>query len=122
MGLPFSIGALKARGGEAGSRPQRLYLPYPWWRLTIGLVVLVVIGLVASGVGAVYVPPLTTAKILLSKLPLLGIDSSWPNSWETIIWQIRFPRVVLAGLVGGVLQSRAPPTRGSFGIPWPIRI
>ena len=117
MGLPFSIGALKARGWEAGSRPQRLYLPYPWWRLIIGLVVLVVIGLVASGVGAVYVPPLTTAKILLSKLPLLGIDSSWPNSWETIIWQIRFPRVVLAGLVGGCLAIAGATYQGLFRNP-----
>ena len=117
MRLPFSIGVAKVRHPGAGSRPHRLYLAYPWWRFAIGLGVVVVIGLVASGVGSVYVPPLTTAKILLTKLPLLEMDHSWPNSWDTIIWQIRFPRIVLAGLVGACLAVSGATYQGLFRNP-----
>ena len=117
MGLPFSIRAMKARGQVSSLGSKSLYLTYPWWRLAIGVCVVLVIGLVASGVGSVYVPPLTTAKILVTKLPLVEIDSSWPNSWDTIIWQIRFPRIILAGLVGACLAISGATYQGLFRNP-----
>ena len=117
MGLRSSIGTARAqrRGELLGLRA--LYFTYPWRRLAIGVLVLVVIGLVASGVGSVYVPPLTAAKILVNKLPLVDIQATWPDSWTAIIWQIRFPRIVLAGLVGGALAISGATYQGLFRNP-----
>ena len=115
IALPFTLRARRARNSEGIAQP--LYLAYPWHRLAIGLLVVVAIGVVASGVGAVYVPPVTAAKIVAAKLPFLGINSSWPNSWDTIIWQIRFPRIVLAALVGGALAISGATYQGLFRNP-----
>ena len=117
ISLPFSIRGMKARSREAAVGPKPLYLAYPWWRLAIGLAVVLVIGVVALGVGAVYVPPLTTVKILVPKLPFLEMGSSWPDGWNAIIWQIRFPRVVLAGLVGACLAISGATYQGLFRNP-----
>ena len=117
MGLPFSIGAAKSGTERAGLGPRSLYLGYPWWRLAMGLLVVVAIGLVASGVGSVYVPPLSTAKILIDKLPFVNMEATWPDSWDTIIWQIRFPRIVLAGLVGAGLAISGATYQGLFRNP-----
>lgn len=114
IGLPFSLGA---RGQAYRAHQKPMYLAYPWWRLATGLVVVLVIALVATGVGSVYVPPLTTAQILVAKLPFVAMDSTWPDSWTTIIWQIRFPRVVVAGLVGGSLAVSGATYQGLFRNP-----
>ena len=115
--LPFSNRVMKARSQEAAVGPKPLYLAYPWWRLVIGLAVVFVIGVAALGVGAVYVPPITTAKILVTRLPFLEINSSWPDSWNAIIWQIRFPRIALAGLVGACLAISGATYQGLFRNP-----
>ena len=75
------------------------------------------IAVAASGVGSVYVPPLTAGKILLDKLPFVSIDSTWPDSWNTIIWQIRLPRIVMAGLVGACLAVSGATYQGLFRNP-----
>ena len=117
MGLPFTIGAGKLNVREGGSGLRRTYLAFPWWRITLGLLVVIVVGLVALGVGSVYVPPLTAAKILISKLPFVELSPTWPASWETIIWQIRFPRIILAGLVGSCLAISGATYQGLFRNP-----
>ncbi len=115
--LPFPIGS--AKGGRQGARahPRLFHLAYPWWRLAIGLAVVAVIGVAALGIGAVSVPPLTTTKILVGRLPLVEIDRDWPNGWNSIIWNIRFPRVVLAGLVGACLAIAGAVYQGLFRNP-----
>lgn len=57
---------------------------------------------VAVALGAVYVPITTSARIILSRLPLAGrlIDATWSPTQETIIIAVRLPRVLLALLVG----------------------
>jgi len=71
--------------------------------------VLVILGLVlaaavvvAVALGAVYVPIGTSARIILSRIPLLGLlfDGDWSATQETIIISVRLPRVLLALLVG----------------------
>src|SRR5262245_14786466 len=65
--------------------------------------VLVVVVLVAAGSGQVGVPPL---EVLGSVLHRLGVDlgpvPSHPQG-ENALWAVRFPRVVLAVLVGACL-------------------
>ena len=116
MGLPFSIRSARV-DDRAGTGLRPLYVVYPWWRIAAGVGAVLVIGLVATGVGSVYIPPLTTAKILVDHLPLVDMDATWPNSWDTIIWQIRFPRIVLATLVGGCLAISGATYQGLFRNP-----
>ncbi|MEE0410914.1 MAG: iron ABC transporter permease [Clostridia bacterium] len=70
------------------------------------LIVCAVITLILSiGLGPVSVSPITTAKILISKIPFLG--SVIPQTWEqldyNIIIGLRLPRVLLGMVVGASL-------------------
>lgn len=61
--------------------------------------------ILATGLGPVSVPPLTTARILLSQLP--GVGKLIPQTWEPLDWNIvmglRLPRVCLGMVVGASL-------------------
>ncbi len=41
---------------------------------------------------------------LLNRLPLIDFDSGVSDGEWAIVWKIRMPRVVLGGLVGGMLS------------------
>ena len=92
-------------------------VPYPWRRLVVGALVVVAVGVVASSQGAVWIPPLTVLEILASRLPLVEIAPTWPDSWETILWQLRLPRIVLAGIVGLALAFSGATYQGLFRNP-----
>jgi len=70
-----------------------------------------------TAVGSVQIPFSTTWQILLSKLPLVQVTPTWPGTLETIILEIRLPRVVLAGLVGGALSLAGATYQGLFRNP-----
>jgi iron complex transport system permease protein len=74
-----------------------------WGRITVGMVALLVVAGVSLVSGAASIPALDAARIMLAAIPGVNIETSWPASWERIIWDIRMPRVVLAGLVGATL-------------------
>jgi len=61
--------------------------------------------ILATGLGPVSVHPLTTAKLLLSKIP--GIGGLIPQTWEqldyNIVFGLRLPRVCLGMVVGASL-------------------
>lgn len=61
--------------------------------------------LLATGLGPVSVPPGTTAKILFSRLPLLGgrIPVTWEALEQNIVLGLRLPRVCLGMAVGASL-------------------
>ena len=88
-----------------------------WWRIGIGLAVVVVVVIVAGGIGSVNIPPASLVKITLDRVPFIDLEQTWPDSWETILWQIRFPRVVLAALVGGGLAMAGATYQGLFRNP-----
>jgi iron complex transport system permease protein len=54
---------------------------------------------------------------MLSKLPLGNITPTWTRALETIILEIRLPRVVLAGLVGAALATAGATYQGLFRNP-----
>jgi len=92
------------------------------WRLhlygVLGLfVLLVVVAALASTVGSVQIPFLTTCRVLLSKLPLIDFVPTWAATTETIILEIRLPRVILAGLVGAALATAGATYQGLFRNP-----
>jgi len=81
------------------------------------LILLVLMVALATTVGSVEIPFLTTASILLSKLPLVEMTPTWTNALETIILEIRLPRVILAGIVGAALAIAGATYQGLFRNP-----
>ena len=76
------------------------------------LVVLVALGvlllfclLIAAGLGVVSISPLNIMKITLNKMALFSFVPTWQAVDETILFQIRLPRVIAGGLVGAALAS-----------------
>ena len=96
---------------------RKLRFAYPWRRLAIGAAVVVLMGLLAAGIGSVAIPPFTLAKMVASRLPFVDVSHSWPTSWDAIFWNIRLPRVALAGLVGLALATSGATYQGLFRNP-----
>jgi iron complex transport system permease protein len=86
--------------------------------IVLGLVLAVAVVL-AVALGAVYVPIATSARIILSRAPLLGrlVDTTWSATQETIIISVRLPRVLLALLVGMGLALAGAIFQGIFRNP-----
>ena len=100
-----------------GSSVNTLRLAYPWRILLVGVGLILVVGALAASLGSVSIPPSTVLKIIASKVPFIDVDQSWPNSWDTILWKLRFPRIVLAGLVGAALAVSGATYQGLFRNP-----
>ena len=81
------------------------------------LILLVVIVILATTIGSVSIPFSTTIGILLSRLPWVDMSPTWTGTLETIIFDIRLPRVVLAGLVGSALATAGATYQGLFRNP-----
>lgn len=73
--------------------------------IIIGIIILLLIVIiVCSFIGTANITYIDIFKILTSKIFNINIDvSNIPTSAETIIWKIRFPRVLIGLLVGGSL-------------------
>jgi iron complex transport system permease protein len=57
----------------------------------------------AVSIGAVQVPAGAVWGILLDRLLPGMVEASWPAGREAIVWEIRFPRALLATMVGAGL-------------------
>lgn len=90
---------------------------FPLLRVVYGLIAVVFIGLVAGGIGSVYIPPWTVLNIITEKIPGINMVGDWPASWETIVWQLRIPRIVLVALVGAGLGISGATYQGLFRNP-----
>jgi iron complex transport system permease protein len=75
-----------------------------WLFSILGLLLLTSM-LLASAYGAVSVPVPDIVKMALHKLGVPGIPVTWRMADETIIFQLRLPRVIGAVLVGASLSS-----------------
>ncbi|MFC2025368.1 FecCD family ABC transporter permease [Chloroflexota bacterium] len=107
---------------KPSSMEQAIPIRLPHWRSRLygisGLfILLAVVVTLATAIGSVQVSFLTTCQILLSKLPFVVITPNWPGSLETIILEIRLPRVFLAGLVGAALATAGATYQGLFRNP-----
>ena len=86
-----------------------------WFPGAVGvLVAAVLLGAMIGPAGPVWwrVP-----LALLDHLPLVSIDSGVSDREWTIIWELRMPRVVLAGLVGAMLSVGGASYQGVFRNP-----
>ena len=68
-----------------------------------GIVLLVAIGGVAVASGSVGIDPGQTLGIIVHRLTGIGSGRAWTPQAETIVWDLRLPRVVAAMVVGGGL-------------------
>lgn len=102
-----------SRAALANSRKRRTRL----LSLVALGITLVVVMVFAAAIGSAHVPVSTVYKILVHKLPLLHVASDWAPSVETIVVNIRLPRVVLAALVGGSLGMAGAVYQGVFRNP-----
>src|SRR4051794_466515 len=73
--------------------------------------------MVGVSVGPARLPPGAVAKELLDRLPFVTIHSGLTDLQQTILWQVRMPRVVLGALVGALLASCGAAYQGVFRNP-----
>ncbi|MGI5836887.1 MAG: FecCD family ABC transporter permease, partial [Chloroflexota bacterium] len=67
--------------------------------------------------GKAALDPASVVAILLSRLPFLETTSWWPASYETILMEVRLPRVVMGALVGAGLSVAGATYQGLFRNP-----
>jgi iron complex transport system permease protein len=84
--------------------------------LAAALALLLAAFVIGLCVGAAGVPPGTVLRSIANRAPFLP-DSRVPVLDDRILWQIRFPRVVLAGLVGAMLAGGGAAYQGVFRNP-----
>jgi len=97
-----------------------VFYPYRRGRVfaILGLLALLVLLIAfATSIGSVEIPFPTTASILISKLPFVDITPTWESALETIVLEIRLPRVILAGVVGAALAVAGASYQGLFRNP-----
>jgi iron complex transport system permease protein len=80
-------------------------------------IVLLLIIVVATTIGSVHIPLGTTFKVILDKLPGIDIAHTWTAGTGTIIFDVRLPRVLLAGIVGAALAVAGATYQGLFRNP-----
>lgn len=75
-----------------------------FWLLLIGALVLTVN--LSSAFGSAQISALTTYKIILSRIPVLGqlVQPDWSDTTATIIIKVRLPRIILGMFVGAALS------------------
>ena len=90
---------------------------HTWVPMAVAAVLMVVLSLVALCTGPVAVSPSQVLGTLLAHVPLLHFHTSTPAIDQAIVWQLRAPRVVLAGIVGAMLAAGGAAYQGLFRNP-----
>jgi iron complex transport system permease protein len=86
--------------------------PFIWcFILLIAAIVL------SAAIGAVSIPPLDVARMLIGRLPFVQIAPTWLDTYETILFDIRLPRTVLILLAGAALSGSGAAYQGLFRNP-----
>jgi len=78
------------------------------------LVVSVIVGII---VGPVRLSPPAIVREIVDRLPFVSISSGLSDQEAAILWELRMPRVVLAGLVGATLAMAGAAYQGVFRNP-----
>ncbi len=83
--------------------------------MIIAVVLLMVTVMVSLSIGRYWVDPLTIVKVLLSKV--YDISVTWEREVETVLFQIRLPRILLGLFVGAILSLVGTTYQGIFRNP-----
>jgi len=88
--------------------------------LLIGLlIILFFVTVLGIMVGPVFISPKVVLKILASNLPLIGDDivQTWPGTYNSIVMDVRLPRVLVGLMVGVGLSVAGCGMQGLFRNP-----
>lgn len=88
---------------EAAVQPQRQIVERRVVLAFSGVAALLISLSVAVSVGAVSIPSATVWGVLVNKLFPGFVEQTWSQGREAIVWNIRFPRALLAIMVGAGL-------------------
>lgn len=84
-------------------------------RLTLLIIIFVFCFFISFALGRYPIKPNELIKILLSRI--FPLKQTWPKEMETILFKIRFPRVVMACLIGSALSCAGAAYQGIFQNP-----
>jgi iron complex transport system permease protein len=110
-GLSSEVGLRAVAPTAPTVLPARLSARLPILVATLILLVTLFLGV---GVGPVGISVRDIVETLLAHVPLLGYHAHVSALNQSIIWELRLPRVVLAALVGGMLASGGAAYQGVF--------
>ena len=97
---------------RSSSDDQRTKDFSPWLWTSGALVVAFIIG---GAVGSVTIPPLTVVKLMAA--PFFEVAADWPAAFQTILYDIRLPHIVLIALAGMALGGSGAAYQGLFRNP-----
>src|SRR5690349_17971132 len=89
-------------------------------RALLGVLALALVAAILAGTawGSVRIPVGVIARMVALRLHLPGAGVvTWPAAWETIVFTIRLPRVLLAAVVGASLAVSGATYQGLFRNP-----
>lgn len=98
----------------SAQRTRRFKLTLLAVLLTVALFALIII---SAASGQLQLAPMEVLSSLLHKLGLGGAEITSHPQGESALWTIRFPRVVLAALIGAALAVGGAIMQGVFGNP-----
>ncbi|WP_298472427.1 iron ABC transporter permease [Psychrobacillus sp. FSL K6-4046] len=75
----------------------------------------IIVGLISIGVGRYQIDFVVQIKILLSQI--VPMEQTWTNMEETVVMNVRLPRILLAMLIGGGLSIAGAAFQGMFANP-----
>lgn len=91
---------------------------FHWKLIIISLTVILALTIILSAaLGPANIPPSVILKILASKISLLNNPANSLGIEETIVFEIRLPRIILAMLVGAALSVAGVTFQGLFKNP-----
>jgi iron complex transport system permease protein len=90
---------------------------FPARPFLLNLLILAIALLFSVAVGAVFIPPGTVAQMLVTSLPGLAAPGDWPETFNTIVFQLRVPHTVLIALTGAALAGSGAAYQGLFRNP-----
>jgi iron complex transport system permease protein len=88
-----------------------------WPRLAIGGAALAAALVLGLALGPTTVPAADVVRVLVSHLPWIEADESVGAATRAIVWDVRLPRVLLAGVVGATLALTGAAYQGVFRNP-----
>jgi len=81
------------------------------------LAALVLSILLAVAIGSVTIPPRAIAELMLSRLTPFPLSADYPETYTTILFKLRLPRVALMALIGAALAAAGTAYQGLFRNP-----
>lgn len=103
---PLQAVASRQRHGRGIVRP-----------VAVCVLVLLAVAMLSLTQGAASIPPGTALAFVLDRLPFVHLGVNAPASWETIVIDVRLPRLLVAGVVGAALAYSGAAYQGVFRNP-----